>query len=92
MSERTEFRLAALTRLRRYLAGISKLVCHFLQQEAVHFKVHSDTDWAGFTKTSKWTSGGCNMLIKSWSSTQGLASLLSREAEFSCVIKAAGMF
>ena len=95
MSAPTEGGVAALKRLGRYLEGHKRLVFEYPWQEAKGFEIYSDTDWAGCVKTRKSTSGGCMMmgshLIKSWSSTQGLVSLSSGEAEFYGVTKAAGI-
>ena len=86
--------VTALKMLGRYLEGHKRLVFEYPWQEAKGFEIYSDTDWAGCVKTRKSTSGGCLMmgshLIKSWSSTQGLVSLSSGEAEFYGVTKAAG--
>ena len=85
----------AVRRLGRYLAGHKRVVYEYPWQEAESIEVYSDTDWAGCVKTRKSTSGGCLLLgrhlIKSWSSTQGLVSLSSGEAEFYGVTKAAGI-
>ena len=71
------------------------MVFRYPFQDAESVEVYSDTDWAGCVKTRKSTSGGCLLLgvhlIKSWSSTQGLVSLSSGEAEFYGVTKAAGI-
>ena len=94
MSAPTEVSLAALKRLGRYLEGRRRLVYTYPWQSADHIEAYSDTDWAGCPRTRKSTSGGCLMLgkrlIKSWSSTQGLVSLSSGEAEYYGVVKAAG--
>ena len=95
MSAPTVAGVAALKRLGRYLVGHQRLVFSYPWQEASSFEIYSDTDWAGCIKTRKSTSGGCLMmgshLLKSWSSTQGLISLSSGEAEFYGVTKAAGI-
>ena len=95
MSQPSENGVAALKRLGRYLEGHRRLVFEYPWQEASGFEIYSDTDWAGCVKTRKSTSGGCMMLgrhlLKSWSSTQGLVSLSSGEAEFYGVTKAAGI-
>ena len=95
MSSPTETGVAALKRLGRFLEGHRRLVFQYPWQEASGFDIYSDTDWAGCVKTRKSTSGGCMMLgghlLKSWSSTQGLISLSSGEAEFYGVTKAAGI-
>ena len=84
-----------MRRLGRYLEGHHRVVYEYPWQEAESVEVYSDTDWAGCVKTRKSTSGGCLLLgkhlIKSWSSTQGLVSLSSGEAEFYGVTKAAGV-
>ena len=85
----------ALKRMGRYLEGHKRMVYEYCFQDAASVEVYSDTDWAGCVKTRKSTSGGClllgNHLIKSWSTTQGLVSLSSGEAEFYGVTKAAGV-
>ena len=95
MSAPTVAGVTALKRLGRYLAGHRRLVFSYPWQQAESFEIYSDTDWAGCVKTRKSTSGGCLMmgshLLKSWSSTQGLISLSSGEAEFYGVTKAAGI-
>ncbi len=95
MAEPTEVSLAALKRLGRYIEGRRRLVYTYPWQAAGHIDAYSDTDWAGCPRTRKSTSGGCLMLgkhlIKSWSSTQGLVSLSSGEAEYYGVVKAAGI-
>ena len=87
--------LQGLKRLGRYLEGHRRLVFECGFQSAEKVEVYSDTDWAGCIKTSKSTSGDCLMigshLLKSWSSTQGVVSLSSGEAEFYGVTKAAGI-
>ena len=87
--------LQALKRLGRFLEGHKRVVWEFPFQDAEDVEVYSDTDWAGCVRTRKSTSGGCLMigshLIKSWSSTQGLVSLSSGEAEFYGVTKASGI-
>ncbi len=84
-----------MKRLGRYLEGHMRVVYRYPFQEANAVDVYSDTDWSGCVKTRKSTSGGCLLLgrhlIKSWSSTQGLVSLSSGEAEFYGVTKAAGV-
>ena len=95
MSAPTEGGVAALKRLGRYLEGHKRLVFRYPWQEAGSLEVYSDTDWAGCVRTRKSTSGGCLLLgahlLKSWSSTQGLVSLSSGEAEFYGVTKASGI-
>ena len=95
MANPTESGVAALRRLGRYIEGHKRLIYEYPWQEAESVEVYSDTDWAGCIKTRKSTSGGCLLLgrhlIKSWSSTQGLISLSSGEAEFYGVTKASGI-
>ncbi len=84
MASPTEVSLAALKRLGRYVAGHRRLVYHYPWQDVDRVDTYSDTDWAGWPKTRKSTSGGCLMLgrhlIKSWSSTQTSIALSSGEA------------
>ena len=61
-----------MKKLARYLVGIRAVVFRFEWQDK---RTYTDSDWAGYRKTRKSTSGGtimigshCNM---SWSSTQG---------------------
>ena len=83
-----------MRRLGRYLEGHHRVVYDYPWQEAESVEVYSDTYWSGCVKTRKSTIGGCLLLgkhlIKSWSSTQGLVSLSSGEAEFYGVTKASG--
>ena len=86
MSSPSLLGLQGMKRLGRYLEGHRRLVYEYAFQSADKVEVYSDTDWAGCIKTRKSTSGGCLMmgghLLKSWSSTQGVVSLSSGEAEF----------
>ena len=95
MSAPTELGLQGLKRLARYLVGRPRLVWHYRWQEASHFDVYSDTDWAGRLRTRKSTSGGCVVigahLIKSWSSTQPGLALSSGEAEVVGVTRASAV-
>ena len=95
MATPTELSVSALKRLGRFLERRRRLVYRYTWQAARQIEVYSDTDWAGCARTRKSTSGGCLMLgrhlIKSWSSTQGLISLSSGEAEYYGVVKAAGI-
>ena len=95
MASPTTNGVQALKRLGKYLDSHRRVVFEYPFQKANKLEVYSDTDWAGCLKTRKSTSGGCIMLgqhlIKSWSSTQGIISLSSGEAEFYGVVKAAGM-
>ena len=85
---------AALKRIARYLLGKPRLVHKFPFQSVGCLDVYSDTDWAGCPRTRKSTSGGAILLgshtIKTWSSTQGLTSLSSGEAEWYGLVKAVG--
>ncbi len=95
MASPTETGVQSMNRMGRYLEGHRRVVFEYPFQMAGAVDVYSDTDWSGCVKTRKSTSGGCLMvgrhLIKSWSSTQGLVSLSSGEAEFYGVTKAAGV-
>ena len=95
MAHPTELGVAGLKRLGRFFEGHRRLIFEFPFQTAEKIEIYSDTDWAGCVKSRKSTSGGCLMLgshlLKSWSSTQGLVSLSSGEAEFYGVTKAAGI-
>ena len=95
MSQPTELGLQDLKRLGRYLVGKPRLIWEYRWQEAHHFDVYSDTDWAGCPRTRKSTSGGCvmigNHLIKAWSSTQPGISLSSGEAEVVGVTRASAI-
>ncbi len=85
---------SALKRLRRYLAGLPRLVYVYKEQSVDYLDTYTDTDWAGCPRTRKSTSGGCLLLgshtIKHWSSTQAGISLSSGEAEFNGVVRGAG--
>lgn len=76
--------LKALKRIGRYLIGRPRLVYSFPRQELSAIDVYVDTDWAGFARTRKSTSGGAVVLgrhaIKQWSSTQPSVTLSSGEA------------
>ena len=95
MSSPTELGLQSLKRLARYLVGKPRLIWEYRWQDAQHYDVYSDTDWAGCPKTRKSTSGGCVMigthLVKAWSSTQPGISLSSGEAEVVGVTRAAAI-
>ena len=95
MASPTLLGLQSLKRLGRYLEGHRRLVYEYALQSADKIEAYGDTDWAGCIKTRKSTSGGCLMigshLLKSWSSTQGVISLSSGEAEFYGATKAAGI-
>ena len=53
----------------------------------------SDSDWAGYLKTRRSTSGGVAAIaggaIKTWSSTQSVAAISCGEAEYYSLVKAA---
>ena len=95
MAKPTELGVASVKRIGRYLEGHPRVVYTYPFQEAHGVDAYSDTDWSGCVKTRKSTSGGTLLLgrhlIKSWSSTQGLVSLSSGEAEFYGVTRAAGI-
>ena len=58
-------------------------------------KVYSDSNWAGCIRTRKSTQGGAVLIggacVKTWSSTQGIISLSSGEAEYYGIVKAASV-
>ena len=66
----------------------------YARQGTVNKGIHtqSDTDYAGCIKTRKSTSGGViklgNHIIRTWSTTQGVMTLSSGEAEFYGLVKA----
>ena len=91
MAQSAELGQMGLKRLGRFFEGHRRPIFDYPFQTAGKIEIYSDTDWAGCTKSRKSTSGGCLMLgshlLKSWSSTQGLAFLSSGKAEFSGVTK-----
>ena len=58
MSSPTERSWQALKRVCRYFAGAPRLVYTYPQQDVEDVDVYTDTDWAGFPKNRKSTSGG----------------------------------
>ena len=83
--------VALLKRVVRYLAGEPRLVYRYAWQLSRDLAVYVDTDFAGYFKTRKSTSGGCALigthLIKHWSSTQKVVTLSSGEAELAGIVK-----
>jgi hypothetical protein len=71
------------------------MIFHYKWQSIGHADVYIDTDWAGCPRTRKSTSGGCVIpgthVVKSWSSTQTSEALSSGAAEFSGVVRGAGV-
>lgn len=83
-----------LKRLARYLVDKPRSRLKFNYQRQVKvIDVYTDTDFAGCVQTRKSTSGGVIMfgshMVKSWSSTQGVISLSSGEAEYYGLVKGA---
>ena len=85
-----------LVRLARYLKAAPRLVWEYRWQKGekgIAPSGYSDSDWAGYRKTAKSTSGGLIMrgahLIKSWSKTQDSITLSSAEAELVALSKLA---
>ena len=83
-----------LKRIARCLAGTPRYVERYEWQEfRGHLDAFADSDWAGDKVTRKSTSGGLFMLggdlIKSWSSTQPIIALSSREPDLYATVKAA---
>ena len=95
MSKPAKAAWEAHKRLCRYLAGLPRMISHYKWQSIEHADVHTDTDWTGFPRTRKSTSGGCVILgthaVKRWSSTQTSAALSSGKAEFNGVVRGAGV-
>jgi hypothetical protein len=88
--------VASLKRLGRYVKKYPRAVFKFkFQASPTKIRIFSDTNWAGCLKTRKSTQGGVVMLgqhcVKTWSSTQGIISLSSGEAEYYGVVKAASV-
>ena len=88
--------LHRLKRIARYLIKYPRAVFLFKHQNPTNkIQVYSDSDWAGCIKTRKSTQGGVVMIgaccIKNWSSTQGLISFSSAEAEYYGIVKAASV-
>ena len=85
----------ALTRLCRYLVGLTRMIFHYRWDSIEHAEVYIDTGWAGCLKSRKSTSGGCVILgthaVKTWSSTQTSLALSSGESEFNGVVRGAGV-
>lgn len=84
----------ALRRACRFLSRAPRLVHTYPQQTVEGIYVHTDTDWAGCTRTRKSSVGGCLLLgchaIKHLSSQLSLVALSSGEAEFAGVIRGSG--
>ena len=91
MSQPRENDWANLKRLARYLVNRTRVVQKFeYQEKPSRIIVHTDTDFAGCSKTRKSTSGGVmKNVIKTWSSNQGVVALSSREAEYYGLVKGA---
>ena len=92
MSAPTRGAWGTLKRIGRYLRGAPRLVQKFEFQELPEVLVATgDSDWAGCRRTRKSTSGGLIKLgghvLKAWSSTQGVISLSSGEAEYYAMLK-----
>ena len=86
MSKPTVRDQKSLKRLARYLAGKVSVVHKFdWQNELDTVRVWSDTNFAGCPVTRKSTSGGIvqlgNHAVKTYSNTQQVIALSSREAE-----------
>ena len=71
------------------------MVFKFDYQDADHIDAYADTDWAGWPRSGRSTSGGCIMLgthlLKCWSSTQAGVAMSSGEAEFYGAVKGASI-
>lgn len=81
-------------RIGRYLKGAPRLIQEFKFQELPTTLVATgDSDWAGCRRTRKSTSGGFlrlgHRVLQAWSSTQGVISLSSGEAEYYAMRKCA---
>ena len=65
---------------------------YWWQEEGSELEVFSDSDWAGYRKTARGTSGGVVMhgsnLLKVWSRTQRIVALSSGEAGLIAMVKA----
>ena len=94
MSAPTELSMLAIKRLGWYLRGRPRLAFGYPFQSAGTVDCYSDTDWAGYRKTRKSTSGGVVLLgqhiLKTSSSTLPTVSLSSGEAEFYGAVRASG--
>ena len=93
MSTPKECDWVSAKRLGRYLIGIHSFsIAYFeYQDHQAEVVVLSDTDFAGCRNERKSTSGGVIMLgshcLKSWSLTQKVIALSSREAEYYGLVK-----
>ena len=70
----------------RYFRSRPRLVFEFNYQSVGHIDANADTDWAGWHRSQRSTSGACIMvgtqLLKCWTSTQAGVAMSSGEAEF----------
>ena len=93
MANPTQGDLVRLKRVIRYLLGSPRVINTFRWQDPVTaLTVYSDSDWAGYAKTRKSSSGGMILrgghLIAHWASTQATIALSSAEAELNALVKA----
>merc|ERR1712086_1241517 len=80
-----------LKRVGRYLVGKPRSILKYdWQGRETMVDGYTDSDWAGFVRTTKSKSGGILMIgghmIKAWSKTQNSISLSSAEAELIALI------
>ena len=86
MAKPTEKDRGRLKKLIRFLKGCPRYINHYEYQKPVeNIVVWTDTDFAGYKKGRKSTSGGMLLhgthVIKSWSTNQATIALSSGEAE-----------
>ena len=95
MASPTETDFPRLKRIARYLVEAERVVWHFLEtvDEPDAVEAFVDSDWAGYLRTRKSTSGGvlsiAGTAMKSWSSTQGSVATSVAEAEYYAALKGA---
>ena len=95
MAAPTRGHVKKLRRLIRYLSEAPRVVTEYkFQGDVREMEVFSDSNWAGWRRTARSTSGGVMMRgthsLKSWSSSQKNVTLSSAEAELLAAVKASG--
>ena len=93
MSEPTQADWEKLVRLGRYMMKRPRVRLWYKYQEVpTTLETSSDTDWAGFKRTRRSTTGGYTAygkhLIKMWCKTQAVIALSSAEAELYGLVRA----
>ena len=82
-----------LKRLARYLFSCVEVTWYYRWQDdgEMELVVHTDSDWAGCTRTRGSTSGGSIQLgqhtLRTWSTTQRTVAMSSAEAEYNSLIE-----